>query len=575
MNVAKIFIIGLDGATFDILSPLVAQGSLPHLKKLIDEGLSMPLESVIPPVSPPAWASFMTGKHPGKHGVFEFRNYQPDLYDDQFISSKTLKSQTLWQILSEKGKRVIAVNIPVNYPPYPVNGILVSGFDAPSINSDFTYPSHLREKILELVPDYKFIYPDNPSKAYGSETQFAEFIQEIKQGFQARTDVAHAFMTEYEWDVFMVHYQQVDLLQHETWKFLEPDACNEFDAAKQEEVFSCYRELDACLGRLLAQLEKSTLKIVLSDHGFGAQYAFVHINYFLEQWGFLSLKTDSGDASGVFSAIKHACSHSSIPGVAKSYRTLQHLKHWLCSGSPLKTDARNEKTQEADMAQRSGKAFALSAKMAVNWHNTQAVMPFCCAYGYLYLNLQDREPAGIIPPERYNAVCQQLITHLLQLKDPHTGKKVVKQVLRGTEVYLDSHKDVRIPDLIIVPNPGYGINGDYREQSGFDYHEIWGNHRLNGICIVSGDTVQQNGSIESAHLVDIAPTILFALGLAVPTDMDGRVLTEIWNAPDHVVFEKTSDFVSDSQAGSEDGCPYSLEDEEIIAERLRKLGYLA
>ena len=148
----KVFIISLDGATFDVLDPLMKLGYLNNLRALRDQGTAVNLASIIPAMTPAAWTSFMTGKHPGKHGIFGFRQFDEQEYNWKLNSSRHVRTKTIWQILSEKGKRVIALNVPQTYPPYEVNGIMVSGWESASAN--VTYPSSFGQQILDKFPTY-------------------------------------------------------------------------------------------------------------------------------------------------------------------------------------------------------------------------------------------------------------------------------------------------------------------------------------------------------------------------------------------------------------------------------------
>jgi predicted AlkP superfamily phosphohydrolase/phosphomutase len=150
----KVFIISLDGATWDVLHPLMEQGYLPTLRVATERGLSAGLESVIPPVTASAWTSFMTGKNPSKHGIFDFTSFDLQNYRWGINTAQGIQAKTLWQILSEKGKRVVVLNLPYTYPPTAVNGVMVSGWDAPSGQTNFTYPESIRGRILEMFPDY-------------------------------------------------------------------------------------------------------------------------------------------------------------------------------------------------------------------------------------------------------------------------------------------------------------------------------------------------------------------------------------------------------------------------------------
>ena len=126
----QVLIIGLDGATFTVIDPLLNEGALPGLARLIGSGVRAELLSTIPSATIPAWPSFMTGKNPGKHGVFDFFSRIPG-GKIRLTRSEDIRTRTLWQILSDHGLRSIVLNIPNTYPPQPIDGIVISGMLTP------------------------------------------------------------------------------------------------------------------------------------------------------------------------------------------------------------------------------------------------------------------------------------------------------------------------------------------------------------------------------------------------------------------------------------------------------------
>ena len=121
----KLLIIGIDGATLDLILPWVESEHLPTIGRLIKSGVHGDLASTLPPVTSPAWPTFMTGCNPGKHGVFDF--IQPTGSDFSLVNATKIKQPTIWQRLSSAGYRVGVLNVPVTYPPKPLNGFMISG----------------------------------------------------------------------------------------------------------------------------------------------------------------------------------------------------------------------------------------------------------------------------------------------------------------------------------------------------------------------------------------------------------------------------------------------------------------
>jgi len=136
----RVLIIGLDGATLDLLGPLMAEGRMPFLRSILENGAAGHLTTTFPPVTAPAWASFMTGKNPGKHGIFEFLYRRRGHLRQTPVNSRMVGAPTIWQMLSQGGKRVAAFNVPLTYPPQPINGLIIGDFLTPRGAQDYTYP---------------------------------------------------------------------------------------------------------------------------------------------------------------------------------------------------------------------------------------------------------------------------------------------------------------------------------------------------------------------------------------------------------------------------------------------------
>jgi predicted AlkP superfamily phosphohydrolase/phosphomutase len=121
----KVLIIGFDGATPELVERWVEENKLPYLQQMIQKGVYGKLRSVYPPISPAAWTTFATGYDPGKHGVYDFRNYDNKRYScfaDTIVDSNAFAGKTIWDIVGAAGSKVGVVTVPVTYPAWKVNG---------------------------------------------------------------------------------------------------------------------------------------------------------------------------------------------------------------------------------------------------------------------------------------------------------------------------------------------------------------------------------------------------------------------------------------------------------------------
>jgi predicted AlkP superfamily phosphohydrolase/phosphomutase len=534
-----ICIIGLDGASFELLDTLVAEGVMPTLSRLLARGTRAKLRSTVPPITPAAWASFMTGKRPGKHGIYDFRIYDPRTYRDRFVTSRALRDHTLWSLLTAAGRRTAVVNLPVMYPPPPASGIVVSGFDTPGTDAEFTAPRELRQRILAELPDYAFIaLPSAGDSELVRDDSFGAFVDRIERGLEQRTHVALALLADGPFDVFMLHHQETDALQHKTWPILVEPSRSPERAARLRQT---YRRLDDRLGALLARFPEEALVIVVSDHGFGMQTGRVFPNVLLRQWGYL---------------------HGPSRWRARLRRSLgKRLRR-------LGLAKRSEPSTGGRWDQRV-RAHSFERALPLRWRTTRAYVAAAEIYGLLYVNQRGREPHGIVAPGRErDTLCEEIRGRFLALRDPADGAPIFSDVLEGSHVDPDDLTGRR-PDLVLVPRPGFSVYRELNDRRWLDrYDRPSGTHRPDGIFIASGPMVRAGALPETVAIVDVAPTVLAAAGVPVPDDMDGRVLTELFVTPPEVAYaaaraptDVTTDVLSD-------------EDERAVTERLRALGYL-
>lgn len=557
-NSQKVFIISLDGATFDVLVPLMEQGYLPNLKRMRDEGLSAQLESVIPPVTAPAWTSFMTGKIPSKHGIYDFTRFNSSSNTWSINSARDIRSKTIWQILSEKGKRVIVLNLPYTYPPYEINGLMVSGWDAPLTESSFSYPDDLSAQIMARFPDYKTNQWVSEIKPRESDEQFQEFTTKIVRGFEQQTQIALDLLGKEYWDVFMVHFQQTDWIQHKLWSYIEQGCRNPGDRNnKVEATRNCYRRFDELVGTLLQKVEPSgAIQIALSDHGFQRFRGTIYPNFYLKQWGYLT--TTTADPVDRLKPVRDLLRKSRYAVVRKAYRSFSHLMQSLSNGH---AGRQFESWTDNTNAQLSGRGRSL------DWNKSKVVTVYAYQMGFLYVNLVGRGPAGMVEPgAAYETIIADLTARFRDLRHPHTGEKLLLDVLRGHEAFPASQDDIPVPDLVLVPVDGYGFGFTIADEVPEISEE--GLHQHNGVLLMRGAALKKPLNNFQCNLTDIAPTVLHLLDLPVPMDMDGRVLHEVLADERPIQWEEVNNSMVQEEAD------YTTQESELIEQRLRGLGYL-
>jgi len=273
----RVVVIGLDGTPYTFFQKAIAEGHMPNLARLVEEGGFRRINSVYPTVSSVAWSSFMSGRNPGKHNIYGFIDRRLGTYKTYIPTSRDMKTDTLWEILSRAGKRVIVVNVPVTYPPRPVNGILVGGFLSPNVDKA-TYPP---EKAA-LLKQLGYIVDADPWAARQSKDKA---LSEVNAALDARIKTTFYLMDNEPWDFFQMHVMETDRLYHFLWQQMETN-----DPVYRPQFMAVIRKIDDMLGQLRARLDDHTTLVMMSDHGFCSIKKEVYINHWLEQQGWLKFE---------------------------------------------------------------------------------------------------------------------------------------------------------------------------------------------------------------------------------------------------------------------------------------------
>lgn len=554
----RVLVIGLDGATFDLIEPWAASGDLPTFRRLLESGAWGRLRSTIPPMTAPAWTSFATGTNPGKHGLYDWVTRDRDGYGFRLLSALDCQVPTIYSLLSQAGRRVCTVNVPMTYPPTPVNGALISGLPAPSTRVAITYPSDLLEQVQGAVGRYE-LYPD-PGGAY-SDAGVEAFLRHLQRTGHSRVATFEYLRERERWDMAMVVFSGTDTVCHAMWRYMDPThPLHEPRGAARygNAIRDYYRFIDGYLASVLAGLDDDTTLVIMSDHGFGPFRGFIHVNNWLLEKGWLHLKDDP-----------HTRLKSRLFRAGVTPMNVYDLLMRAGFGA-LK--------REVVRGQGQGLMRALFLSFSdVDWARTQAYS--LGNVGQIRLNVAGRDPQGCVSPGiAYERLRDAIIAELAELADPDTGETVVESIHRREETYHGDALDGAADILFIPRRLEYFGFGEY-EFGGNRViepvrHGISGTHRMDGVMMAYGRDIRPGLRVDGARIIDLAPTILHLMGEPIPDHMDGRVLQEIME-PERRSEPRTygAAWQAPSANGNGDDT-FSAEDEEVITRRLRDLGYL-
>jgi len=535
------------------------EGKLPHLSRLIREGVSGVLRSTIQPSSEQAWPSFSTGVNNGKFGIYCYVERRPDSYVFDYINARHLRTRTFWEVLSQRGRRVIVINVPITYPPRPVNGVIIGGLMSPGLDDRFTYPPGLYRELKREVGGY--IINVDIERGDLDEAAERELIARTEEMIRLRTETTLYLARTRPWDVLVVVFVALDRLSHKFWKYMDPahPLYTEEDNTRLGHVIPrAYTLLDEAVGRLVEEIaDEDTTVFILSDHGFGPLEKAVFLNKWLAQRGYLAWKEKADPSEAVRAFLRRLARMLDNP-----------LLGWL-----------KGKTLEL-FPELKGRLHSAMAYARIDWSRTRAYA--VGTMGNIYVNLRGREPQGVVEPGReYEELREQLIEELRSLWDEEAKRPVFERVFRREEIYHGPHLELA-PDVVGLMDGRYhGAAVDWRGKGDevivplgdelLFIADISGQHRMDGIFIAWGPQVKSGVEIKGARIVDLAPTILHSLGEAVPRYMDGRVLEEIFSTSRPVRF---SDEPLSPEGPGSMGSGYTDEEAAEVEKRLQGLGYI-
>jgi predicted AlkP superfamily phosphohydrolase/phosphomutase len=521
-----VFMIGWDGATFDLIRPWVAQGRLPHMAELMKHGVHGPLRSTIPPWTFPAWTSFMTGTNPGKHGIFDFFRPRPGTYDLEFVHGGHRRAHTFWRILSDAGRHVVSISIPCTFPPEPVNGVMISGFDFPGegpesfVDARGMYPPEVYDELLRNVGRH----PIDAAVVKDINRGRPDLVVErIVETIRKKSATARYLMQHRPWDCFMIIFGESDGAGHQFWKYCDPKSplFTDQPPGLQDSILRIYQELDRQTGELLALVPPETTVLMMSDHGFGGVSNWaLYPNCWLQAKGFLRLR---GRAT------------------QRMARVMERFKLWGVATLPVWV----QRTLHRFAGGRLGQFEARVRYGTIDWAHTEAYFDENPYFPTLRINLKGRQPKGTVEPGRpYEELRDRLIRELEAWRHPETGAAIVERAYRREEAYsgpcLEEAADI-IPKWALhqgysyafrmsskAPDQAWIEQLDPLQPQNMQYFTgKSGTHRDDGIFVARGPAIRAGVAVDGARIIDLAPSLLHLLGVPVPEDMDGRILHEI------------------------------------------------
>lgn len=530
MSGPRLIVLGWDSATFDVIDPLLAQGRLPVLADLIERGWRAPLRSTWPPMTDCAWTSAFTGRNAGGHGIIGSWYRAPGSYECRYFSSRDRRAPAVWELAPDV--RHLVWNVPMTFPPEPISGVMVAGYGAPP-GSRFTEPSELQGKLGDRWPLADLL----DQAPHGS---LEGFFDDLIRGLRAQAEALPWAIRETAADAVYAVWPHVDRAQHFFWRFR--DSAHPLSDA----IDRVYEAMDRATGAVVEAFPDADVAVV-SDHGAGPLHGDLNLGAWL---------AERGDAS--YSEHTHRSPLSSVA--------------WAMPPAVRRVGRR----VAPGLAQKAMAAKLTGQLAPFDWSRTKAFFGF---HSDLWLNLEGREPNGLVRDEEADGLLQELADAILQIEDPRTGGRVVTAVHRRDDIYDGAHAALA-PDLLLDTwSAGYRV-APGREASDeivvspealAGVRESWSaDHRPLGVFVAAGPRFEK-GSSSELHLHDVCPTALVLLDAPVPEGLNGRVAEDALSG-----FLAASPARSTEEAAERGDASAGYSDDEAaaVAEHLKDLGYI-
>ena len=518
-------ILGFDALDFEYVVKFI--DDLPNLASLLERGTSAPLESTHPPWTGSAWPSLYTGRDPSHHGVYDFFTYDGHPDTATLVSRKDVHAPALWNYLSAAGLRSVVMNVPVTHPADEVEGVLVPGYLAPEDTPG--YPADIRDELTEVLGEEYTIYSRRET-GRADEAKLAGYVDLI----DLRKRSASYLLSSREWDFAFLEVQKTDAVFH-----------NFDDEAAFRRI---YRAADEFVGAVLEAVDDTDNVLVVSDHGIGPKHGYtIYLNEILREHGYV-VESESGGRGASLTDVKESLTGSAEGGQPDSAavegvrgngeggttepdrNTGTGVRMRIASAARKALGAVG--ISPADVytaAQRVGlesvllsmttNAFRDELGGGVDWAKSAAYCRSNAELG-VRINLDGRDPGGVVAEAEYESVRKELIDLLESVETPD-GNPAFDRVVRAETVYSGPYAEDACDVLLVPAGMDHIIDTNLYGRPFVKVNSY--DHDLEGVFIGAGPGFDSGFEADSLSLTDVAPMTMALLGQPVPTDMTGSV----------------------------------------------------
>lgn len=555
----KTIIIGLDALPWTYLNPLLKRGTVPNLASLISRGCKGMLNSTIPPTSPVAWSSFMTGVNPQKHKIFDFVGIEAGTYRTHNTNGRDRREVGFWRYLNNNGMRCGICNLALSFPAEKVDGFFISGFDSPSDSPKITFPQEIYHELRAKLGRNPFTYPNFMMPNQNRKRHIERYLKQCLEREDLQTEIVLDLAEKYDVDVLVVNYMAIDHFNH----YLDDI----------EYVYKAIERLDYNIGKFINKYPDANF-LIISDHGSQRLNRVLLAYEWLRDMRYIVFDNKKYQVKRINAVLAHLLQNRwGIQGYAEKLARKSISFLFLFIPSVIRNELMN---------------LAIGENSVILWPHSildfgqSVVCSFQPGINGFRINLKGREPRGIVDPGDYHNVRQEIIKKLTSLKNPITDEALFQKVYRREELCSDIDENM-LPDIIGISNEtarcklvaNLVVRSDpmsYPFVVSCEEAKYFGEHTIEGIYIFSGPAFKQSDEGDAYHLIDIPALTLYLHDVPIPSSFDGRVPLEViveGLRKRHIECQRTI-------AAQQSGLKSTLDEKgkKAVEERLKGLGYL-
>ncbi len=475
MTKQKVFILGIDGMPPELIFEKW-KGQLPNFSFLMERGVYAKIAATVPPTSIASWTSMFSGLDPGSTGIYGYTpKLSPPDYQFRLVQSGDVRVPRVWDHLSKHHLSSIIFNVPMTFPVTPLEGVMISDFMTPGLETDCMYPPELKKEIKNLL-QCPYVFDISEFGAFRA-MPVEEIIQRVYDVTDIRFQVIDYLRKNKPWNLCVAVIDGSDRLNHTLWRYQDKTHAHyEHHHEFSEALFQYYCYLDRKIGGYLKELDEQTTLIVTSDHGINPMRGRINLNDWFWQNNYLAPVTD-----------------------------------W-------EVELKIKAPQKMQLAK-------------LDWGKTKCYVTG--AYeGLIFINKKGRDPFGIVEEKDYDAFCNQLIREIEAIPGKN-GERLATKVMRTRDLYPHGFGD-DAPDLVVYfDNLFWGTNADVGNDGLYSWANIVGPddslHSAHGAFLAYRHNLTSSGNIGEIAVKDIAPTIASILAPEILNEQSwhGRVIAQL------------------------------------------------